>query len=57
MSWRIMASAALLAAAALSQPATAQSPTLRGPWFGGGIGTASAQVNCELCTSDRNGGL
>ena len=57
MSWRIMASAVLLATATLSQPAAAQSPTLRGPWFGGGIGTASAQVNCELCTSDRNGGL
>jgi hypothetical protein len=57
MSWRIMASACLLAAAAVSQPAAAQSPTLRGPWLGGGLGTASAQVNCELCTSDRNGGL
>lgn len=57
MSWRIMASACLLGAVAVSQPAAAQSPTLRGPWLGGGLGTASAQVNCELCTSDRNGGL
>jgi hypothetical protein len=57
MSWRIMTSAWLLAAAAISQPAAAQTPTLRGPWFGGGLGSASAQVNCELCTSDRNGGL
>ncbi len=57
MSWRIMASAGLLLAAVLSQPAAAQAPTLRGPWLGGGLGTASAQVNCELCTSDRNGGL
>ena len=57
MSWRIMTTAGLLAIAAVSQPAAAQSPTLRGPWLGGGIGTASSQVNCELCTSDRNGGL
>jgi len=57
MWWRIMASACLLGAVAVSQPAAAQSPTLRGPWLGGGLGTASAQVNCELCTSDRNGGL
>ena len=57
MSWRIMAAAGLLAAVVVSQPAVAQSPTLRGPWLGGGLGTASAQVNCELCTSDRNGGL
>ena len=57
MSWRIMTSACLLMAAAVSQPAAAQSPTLRGPWLGGGLGTGSAQVNCELCTSDRNGGL
>ena len=57
MSWRIMASACLLVVAAVSQPAAAQSPMLRGPWLGGGLGTASAQVNCELCTSDRNGGL
>ncbi len=57
MSWRIMASACLLAALAVSQPAAAQAPTLRGPWLGGGLGTASAHVNCGLCTGDRNGGL
>ena len=57
MSWRIMTSAWLLAAAVISQPAAAQAPTLRGPWLGGGVGTGSAQVNCELCMSDRNGGL
>jgi hypothetical protein len=57
MSWRIMVSAGLLAGALVSQPAAAQAPTLRGPWLGAGLGTASAQVNCELCTSDRNGGL
>ena len=48
---------ALLAALALSQPARAQEPTLRGPWLGAGIGTASAAVNCDICTGDRNGGL
>ena len=57
MSWRIMASAALLAVVTLSQPAAAQSPTLRGPWLGGGLGTASASVNCDICSDDRNGGL
>jgi len=57
MSLRLIAPACLLAAVALSQPAMAQDPTLRGPWFGGGLGTASASVNCELCTDDRNGGL
>jgi hypothetical protein len=57
MSLRLIASACLVAAVALSQPARAQDPTLRGPWFGGGLGTASASVNCELCVDDRNGGL
>jgi hypothetical protein len=52
-----MASACLLAALVLSQPATAQEPTLKGPWFGAGIGTASASVNCEICSDDRNGGM
>jgi hypothetical protein len=47
----------LIAALALSQPARAQDPTLRGPWLGAGIGTASAAVNCDICTGDRNGGL
>jgi hypothetical protein len=51
MSWRTMASAALRAAVTFSQPAAAQSPTLRGPWFGAGIGTASAQVNETLGAS------
>jgi hypothetical protein len=49
--------AGLLAALALSQPARAQNPTLRGPWLGAGIGTASAAVTCDICTGDRNGGL
>lgn len=57
MSWRIMASACLLAGALLSQAAWAQEPMLRGPWLGAGLGTASARVNCDLCTRDRNGGL
>ena len=57
MSLRHMVPALLLAAAALSQPARAQDPTLRGPWLGAGLGTASASVNCELCVEDRNGGL
>jgi hypothetical protein len=30
---------------------------LRGPWLGAGVGTASAAVNCDICTGDRNGGL
>ncbi len=57
MSLRLMASTCLLAALALSQPATAQTATLRGPWLGAGLGTASASVNCELCVGDRNGGF
>ncbi len=57
MSLRRIASGCLFAALALSQPAMAQSPTLRGPWLGAGLGTASASVNCELCVDDRNGGL
>jgi hypothetical protein len=52
-----IAAAGLLAALALSQPARAQDATLRGPWLGAGLGTASAAVNCEICTGDRNGGL
>jgi hypothetical protein len=52
-----IAAAGLLAALALSQPARAQDPTLRGPWLGAGLGTASAAVNCDICTGDRNGGL
>jgi Outer membrane protein beta-barrel domain len=57
MSLSRFAAACLLAALALSQPARAQEPTLRGPWLGAGIGTASAAVNCDICTGDRNGGL
>ena len=57
MSLRLMASACVVATLALSQPASAQQPTLRGPWLGAGIGTASASVNCEICSDDRNGGL
>jgi hypothetical protein len=57
MSLRHIASACALAALALSQPASAQDPTIRGPWFGGGLGTASASVNCDICSDDRNGGF
>lgn len=57
MSLRHLAAAGLLAALALSQPAAAQEATLRGPWLGAGIGTASAAVNCDICSGDRNGGL
>ncbi len=57
MSLLRIAAAVLLAALALSQPARAQEPTLRGPWLGAGLGTASAAVNCDICTGDRNGGL
>jgi outer membrane protein with beta-barrel domain len=57
MSLSRFAAACLLAALVLSQPARAQSPTLRGPWLGAGIGTASAAVNCDICTDGRNGGL
>jgi len=49
--------AACVLAATVPSTALAQGPTARGPWLGGGIGTASARVNCDLCTSDRNGGL
>ncbi|HEY7611946.1 MAG TPA: outer membrane beta-barrel protein [Gemmatimonadales bacterium] len=52
-----IAAAGLLAALALSQSARAQDATLRGPWLGAGLGTASAAVNCDICTGDRNGGL
>lgn len=52
-----IAAVGLLGALALSQPARAQDPTLRGPWLGAGIGTASAAVNCEICNGERNGAL
>jgi hypothetical protein len=57
MSLSRIAAACVLAALALSHPARAQQPTLRGPWLGAGIGTASAAVNCDICSGDRNGGL
>jgi hypothetical protein len=57
MSLRFLIAACLLGTAALSHPARAQEPSLRGPWLGGGVGAASTQVNCDLCTNDRNGGL
>ncbi|MGH7527609.1 MAG: outer membrane beta-barrel protein [Gemmatimonadales bacterium] len=56
MSFRLI-TAACLFAALVSRPAEAQQGTLRGPWLGGGLGTASARVNCEVCATDRNGGL
>jgi hypothetical protein len=57
MSLSRIAAACVFAALALSQPARAQEPMLRGPWLGAGLGTASAAVNCDICTGDRNGGL
>ncbi len=57
MSLARVVAAGMLAALALSHPARAQEPTLRGPWLGAGIGTASAAVNCDICSGDRNGGL
>jgi hypothetical protein len=57
MSLSRIAAAGLLAALALSQPARAQEPVLKGPWLGAGLGTASAAVNCDICSGDRNGGL
>lgn len=56
MSARLFVACALFAFAAA--PAVAQeTTTLHGPWLGGGIGTASASVNCDICVGDRNGGL
>jgi outer membrane protein with beta-barrel domain len=59
MSARLLVACALAVfAGAAATPAVAQhATTLRGPWLGAGLGTASAQVNCDLCASDRNGGL
>ena len=57
MSARLLLACALMLSGA-SLPAAAQAPvTARGPWIGGGIGTASAKVNCDICAADRNGGL
>lgn len=57
MSVRFIAAALALAAIAGATPASAQQPSVHGPWLGGGLGTASARVNCDLCSNDRNGGL
>ncbi len=47
MSVRFVAAAFALAAIAGATPADAQEPTMHGPWLGGGLGTASARVNCD----------
>lgn len=57
MSVRSIAAAFALIALAGSAPVGAQSPSVHGAWLGGGIGTASARVNCDACTSERNGGI
>jgi hypothetical protein len=57
MSVRSIAAAFALIALAGSAPVGAQAPSVHGAWLGGGIGTASARVNCDACTSERNGGL
>jgi len=57
MSVRSIAAAFALIALAGSAPVGAQAASVHGAWLGGGIGTASARVNCDACTSDRNGGL
>ena len=57
MSVRFVAAALALAALAGAPRAHAQSSGVHGAWFGGGLGTASARVNCDACVADRNGGL
>jgi outer membrane protein with beta-barrel domain len=57
MSVRFAAAALALAMIAGTASAAAQTSRVHGAWLGGGIGTASAHVNCELCANDRNGGL
>jgi len=57
MSVRFLAVALALTVTAGAIPVNAQDPSLHGPWLGGGLGTASAKVNCDLCTNDRNGGF
>lgn len=57
MSVRFVAAAVALAVLAGTARGHAQSPSVHGPWFGGGLGTASARVNCDACVSDRNGGF
>src|SRR6185437_5081530 len=58
MSARLLMARALLALGVAAAPAVAQETnTLRGPWLGGGVGTASSSVNCDICIGDRNGGF
>ena len=57
MSVRLIAAALALAVIAVPAPVNAQQPSVHGAWLGGGLGTASARVNCDLCSNDRNGGL
>ena len=57
MSARLLMACALLAFGAATAAGAQETTTLRGPWVGGGIGTASASVNCDICIADRNGGL
>lgn len=57
MSVRLIAAAFALTALAGAAPVGAQAPSVHGAWLGGGIGTASARVNCDACTTDRNGGF
>jgi hypothetical protein len=57
MSARLLMACALLALGAAAPAGAQEATTLHGPWVGGGIGTASASVNCDICIGDRNGGL
>ena len=56
MSVRSHAAAFALIALTGSAPLGAQTPSVYGAWLGGGVGTASGRVNCDACTTDRNGG-
>lgn len=53
----LCAFAFLAMTAAAPARAQANDPQLRGPWLGGGIGGASARVNCDICNGERNNGL
>jgi hypothetical protein len=57
MSVRLIAAALAFTALAGAAPLGAQTSSVHGAWLGGGIGTASARVNCDACTTDRNGGM
>jgi hypothetical protein len=57
MSVRLIAAAFALTALAVPAPVVAQTSSVHGAWLGGGIGTASARVNCDACTTDRKGGF